>query len=34
MTVPQCEFGTTALNGYLYAFDGWVGDDIGGSIEM
>ena len=22
-----------AFNGYLYAFGGWVGEDIGGSIE-
>ena len=22
-----------ALDGYLYAFGGWVGEDIGGSIE-
>lgn len=34
MSVPRCEFGMTALNGYLYAIGGWVGDDIGGSIEM
>jgi len=34
MTVPRCEFGMTALNGYLYAISGWVGDDIGGSIKM
>lgn len=34
MTVPRCEFGMAALNGYLYAIGGWVGDDIGGSIEM
>ena len=33
MVVPRCEFGLCALNGYLYAVGGWVGEDIGGSIE-
>lgn len=33
MVVPRCEFGLAALHGYLYAIGGWVGDDIGGSIE-
>jgi len=34
MVVPRCEFGLCALNGYLYAIGGWVGEDIGGSIEQ
>ena len=34
MMVPRCEFGLVAVNGCLYAFGGWVGEDIGGSIEM
>lgn len=33
MVVPRCEFGLAALHGYLYAIGGWVGDDIGGTIE-
>ena len=33
MTVPRCEFGFCAFNNYLYAFGGWVGEDIGGSVE-
>lgn len=33
MVVPRCEFGLCALGGYLYAVGGWVGQDIGGSIE-
>lgn len=33
MVVPRCEFGLCALNGTLYAVGGWVGEDIGGSIE-
>ena len=33
MTIPRCEFGMCALDGYLYAFGGWVGEDIGGTIE-
>jgi len=33
MVVPRCEFGLCALHGYLYAIGGWVGEDIGGSIE-
>lgn len=33
MVIPRCEFGLCAHNGYLYAFGGWVGEDIGGSIE-
>ena len=32
--VPRCEFGLAAVDGCLYAFGGWVGEDIGGSIEM
>lgn len=31
--VPRCEFGLCAMNGELYAVGGWVGEDIGGSIE-
>ena len=34
MMVPRCEFGLVALNNSLFAFGGWVGEDIGGSIEM
>ena len=33
MIVPRCEFGLCALNGYLYALGGWIGDDIGGCVE-
>lgn len=33
MVTPRCEFGLAALHGYLYAIGGWVGDDIGGTIE-
>jgi hypothetical protein len=32
-TYFRCEFGMCALDGFLYAFGGWVGEDIGGSIE-
>ncbi|MFN9957942.1 MAG: hypothetical protein ACK55I_32965 [bacterium] len=27
--VPRCEFGLCAVDGRLYAFGGWVGEDIG-----
>ena len=30
MMVPRCEFGLVAVDGCLYAFGGWVGEDIGG----
>ncbi len=33
MRVPRCEFGMCAVAGKIYAFGGWVGEDIGGSIE-
>jgi len=33
MIVPRCEFGMCALGGRLYALGGWVGEDIGGTIE-
>ena len=33
MSTPRCEFGMCAHNGFLYAFGGWVGEDIGGMIE-
>lgn len=33
MTIPRCEFGLCAIGGTLYAIGGWVGEDIGGSIE-
>ena len=33
MVVPRCEFGLATLHGYLYAIGGWVGEDIGDSIE-
>ena len=33
MVIPRCEFGLCALDGCLYAFGGWIGEDIGGSIE-
>ncbi len=29
MMVPRCEFGLCAVDGRLYAFGGWVGEDIG-----
>lgn len=31
--IPRCAFGLTAFENSLYAFGGWVGEDIGGSIE-
>lgn len=34
MVEPRCEFGLCALDNYLYAFGGWVGEDIGGTIEI
>ncbi|CAG7667340.1 unnamed protein product, partial [Allacma fusca] len=33
MVIPRCAFGLTTWENYLYAFGGWVGEDIGGSIE-
>lgn len=33
MIHPRCEFGLCALDGYLYAMGGWMGDTIGCSIE-
>ena len=33
MVIPRCEFGLCAFDNSLYAFGGWVGEDIGGSIE-
>lgn len=33
MVIPRCEFGLCALNNSLWAIGGWVGEDIGGSIE-
>ena len=31
--IPNFLLGMCALEGYLYAFGGWVGEDIGGTIE-
>jgi actin-binding protein IPP len=33
MIIPRCAFGLTAFENYMFAFGGWVGEDIGGSIE-
>lgn len=33
MIVPRCEFGLCTLSETLYALGGWIGDDIGGSVE-
>jgi actin-binding protein IPP len=33
MVVPRCEFGLCSFGSSLYAFGGWVGQDLGGSIE-
>lgn len=33
MVVPRCEFGLCAHDGNLFAFGGWVGEGIGGTIE-
>lgn len=33
MIVPRCEFGLCALGGTLWAVGGWIGVDIGGSME-
>lgn len=33
MVVPRCEFGLCGHDGNLYAFGGWVGEGIGGTIE-
>lgn len=33
MVVPRCAFGLSGFENHLYAFGGWVGEDIGGSIE-
>ncbi|KAK2708181.1 hypothetical protein QYM36_013942 [Artemia franciscana] len=30
---PRCEFGLCTMDNLLYALGGWVGEDIGGSIE-
>lgn len=34
MKEARCEFGLTAWNGNLYAFGGWVGSDMGSSVEV
>ena len=34
MEEPRCDFGLCALDNSLYAFGGWVGEDIGRSIEI
>lgn len=34
MKEARCEFGLTAWNGNLYAFGGWVGCDMGASVEV
>lgn len=33
MSIARCEFGLTAWRGALYALGGWVGEDIGASVE-
>lgn len=33
MMIPRCEFGLCALGGTMYAIGGWIGEDIGDSIE-
>jgi actin-binding protein IPP len=33
MNTPRCEFGLCALGGTLFAIGGWIGEDIGDSIE-
>lgn len=33
MTVPRCGLGLAALDGALYAVGGWVGLEIGDSVE-
>lgn len=33
MNVPRCEFGLCAVGGTLWAVGGWIGEDIGDSIE-
>jgi actin-binding protein IPP len=33
MMVPRCEFGLCAVDGRLYAFGGWVGEDIGQPVD-
>jgi actin-binding protein IPP len=33
LIVPRCEFGLCTFGASLYAFGGWVGDDLGGSTE-
>lgn len=33
MVVPRCEFGLCALDSTLYAMGGWVGEDLGQSME-
>lgn len=34
MKEARCEFGLTAWNGNLYAFGGWIGSDMGASVEV
>lgn len=34
MKEARCEFGLTGYNGNLYAFGGWVGSDMGASVEV
>jgi actin-binding protein IPP len=33
MIIPRCEFGLCAVGGTLFAIGGWIGEDIGGSME-
>lgn len=34
MKEARCEFGLTAWKGNLYAFGGWVGSEMGASVEV
>lgn len=33
MIMPRCEFGLCAIGGVLVALGGWVGEDIGSTME-
>lgn len=33
MKEARSEFGLTGVNGHLFAFGGWVGSDMGASVE-
>lgn len=34
MKEARCEFGLTGWNGTLFALGGWVGSDMGASVEV